>query len=292
MRYELNGKIDEIRNEFNKCNIVITVDSSKTSSGVIVGDLFGNVLATIRFIGKYSGTSDLETVALASDIMNACKVIFRGSLIHGFVIEDIVTVNKTGSIKTIKKGIEQHKSREKLTIIFSMFLLLAYNYYHVTPIIVNNNSWKSMVIPDEYRHGSDKWSVDYCRDKGLPFGFPQYNSEGKIDDICDAYCMYEYYFMSRGTKTNEISLINNDNSKLDINILSYNDIDVMSDPLELSLNNTISLEDNLRSARSMYKFRDWFIPISVDDLSYDMIMNANFIANFQEPPDKVYLNCK
>ena len=115
--------------------IIIAIDSSKSNSGIIVGDTVGHVLDDFEISGSGAG---VDVHDLCRETRAQLKNLFRGADILLVGIEDIITKKEKGY-----KGIEIHQSRAKITTVWNNFIFFFDEFFDIMPVLVNNWSWKS-----------------------------------------------------------------------------------------------------------------------------------------------------
>lgn len=163
--------------------IIIAIDSSKTNSAVAVADECGVILDWIELNGTADGTSVEDTLALCKKERDILKVIFKNSKPVLVGIEDIITKRQEQGQQT---GMTVHQSRFKITAVFMSFISFFQDTFDITPELVNNWTWKSTVLPEEYRTKSyKKGSQVYAQRLDKRFS-------GCTDDVTDAICILEY----------------------------------------------------------------------------------------------------
>lgn len=165
--------------------IAVAIDSSKTNTAIIVGDVYGNVLDDYELNGK----EDKDVLLLCKQERAALKSLFEGSKIQLVGIEDIITKKydrEKGSPMDI------HMSRFKITAVFMSLICFFQDVHQVTPELVNNQHWKTTVLPEEYRKRTHhKGSLDYMKDIGSKYA-------NRKDDVTDAYCIYQFLAREHG----------------------------------------------------------------------------------------------
>lgn len=165
--------------------IAVAIDSSKTNTAIIVGDTYGNVLDDYELNGK----EDKDVLLLCKQERAALKSLFEGSKIQLVGIEDIITKKydrEKGSPMDI------HMSRFKITAVFMSLICFFQDVHQVTPELVNNQHWKTTVLPEEYRKRTHhKGSLDYMKDIGSKYA-------NRKDDVTDAYCIYQFLAREHG----------------------------------------------------------------------------------------------
>ena len=165
--------------------IAVAIDSSKTNTAIIGGDVDGNVLDDYELNGK----EDKDVLLLCKQERAALKSLFEGSKIQLVGIEDIITKKydrEKGSPMDI------HMSRFKITAVFMSLICFFQDVHQVTPELVNNQHWKTTVLPEEYRKRTHhKGSLDYMKDIGSKYA-------NRKDDVTDAYCIYQFLAREHG----------------------------------------------------------------------------------------------
>lgn len=158
--------------------IIVAIDSSKTNTAIVVGDTSGAILDDYEISGK---GSDIDVYQLCWETRDVIKVLFKGADIIRVGIENVITKKST-----THGGQDHHYSRTVINAVFNNFVFYFQDYHNVTPILVNNQTWKAETLPEEFRKRShDKGSLDYFKSIGSIHG-------SRSDDITDAICIYRY----------------------------------------------------------------------------------------------------
>ena len=168
--------------EYTGKHIVIAIDSSKSNTAMIVGSPTGQILDDYEISGAGADTDVYDLCQVTRDNI---RLLFDGAKIVYVGIEDIITKKEKGY-----NGIEIHQSRYKITAVFDNFIFTFMEFFKVRPHLINNNNWKSAILPEEYRrHTHKKGSRDFMRDTGSNYGY-------RKDDVTDAICIYRYIIQS------------------------------------------------------------------------------------------------
>lgn len=168
--------------------IVVAIDSSKSNSAFTVGDTHCQILDYYEFNGANDGTSETDTLNLCVKQREALKIIFQGSKPKLVGIENIVTKVTPGG----RTGMTEHMSRFKITAVFMSFISFFQDNFGVTPVLVNNWSWKSAVLPEKYRSKQyEKGSLAYFKDIGSKYA-------NCTDDVTDSICIFQYLCKTNG----------------------------------------------------------------------------------------------
>lgn len=175
-------------------NLVIAIDSSKSNTGMIVGTPDGTIIDDYEISGA---GGDVDVYDLCRDTRAFLKEVFQGANIRFVGIEDIITKKEKDKEGKSYKGIEIHKSRAKITAVFNNFIFFFEEFYGVRPTPVNNWSWKSDILPEEYRtRAHDKGSRDY-------FDYLGNRWAGRKDDVTDAVCIFLYIIRNNTIRAKE-----------------------------------------------------------------------------------------
>lgn len=168
--------------------ITIAIDSSKRNTGLTVGDENCNPIDVYDINGKEDGTGEMDVLALCQEQRKFLRTLLGGSKPLLVGIEDIITVNETSSVA----GITQHMSRFKITAVFMSFISFFQDTFGITPELVNNQAWKSAVLPKEYTSRSiGKGSLAYF--KAAKSKYAAYT-----DDATDSICILRYLKLVHG----------------------------------------------------------------------------------------------
>lgn len=264
-------------------NIIISIDSSKSNSGIVVHDETGEILDVIEFNGEKDGTSEYDTLALCFEQRKMMSTIFSGSRPFLVGIENIIT-------KTYKKkqteatGMDIHMSRFKITAVFMSFISFFQDKFGVTAQLIPNQSWKAATLPERFRHhDGTKGSLEYF--KSINFKYQYYS-----DDATDAICIGKYLCMINKIQSGirikepETALTN---YKL---MLTNRTVTGAVEEKRFLYNDKLTLEQNAvvmaNETRSGKKVAVAEIPISV--LSFEEIY-ANCVGRFSAKEDTVKL---
>lgn len=167
--------------------IRVAIDSSKTNTAIAVGDCNGNILDDYELSGA---GADVDVYQFCWDMRRELKSLFTGADVISVGIEDIITKNE----KKGYKGISVHQSRAKITAVFDNLIFFFQDNHNITPRRINNQSWKSAVLPEEFRtrehkKGSKDW-FQYIGNKWAD----------RKDDVTDVVCIFMYMCMTEKVK--------------------------------------------------------------------------------------------
>lgn len=190
--FKHNGvSVDHYESKYVGKHIVIGIDSSKSNSALMVGDVDGNVLDDYEISGAGSDTNVYD---LCRFTRRELKNLFRGSYVEFVGIEDIIT--KKDESKGGKggwnsnKGLEIHQSRYKITAVFDNFIFYFDEFHNKMPVLIPQWSWKSTTLPPEYRtRAHKKGSKDYMQDMGWEYG-------NRKDDVTDVFFILMYIYQT------------------------------------------------------------------------------------------------
>lgn len=165
--------------------VMVAIDSSKTNSAIVVNNEYGEMIDRIELNGKEAGTTLEAVLALCQQEREVLKVLFRGSTPFIVGIENIIT--KTNREYTT--GMDTHMSRFKITAVFMSFISFFQDTFGITPELINNQTWKAAVLPEEFRSRDyHKGSLAYLRSIHSKYA-------SCSDDVTDAICIMEYLKM-------------------------------------------------------------------------------------------------
>lgn len=218
-------------------HIVIAIDSSKTNSAILVGDIDGNVLDDYEISGAGGDTNVYD---LCRFTRRELKNLFRGSYIEFVGIEDIITKKSESGKYGSNKGLDIHQSRYKITAVFDNFIFYFDEFHNVMPILIPQWSWKSTTLPEEYRtRAHKKGSKDYMQDMGWVYA-------NRKDDVTDAFFILMYIYQTYSFNvTRYINEIVPTHKSYDYIILPE-DVTMPKTPIYES-RNTDSLKHNIES---------------------------------------------
>lgn len=176
-----------VRPEYVGRDIIVAIDSSKTDSAFFVADKFGNILNDYDICGLKSDDIYWQTYEQRKFL----KTLFSGSNIILGGIEDVITKKTYGSgdkekSYRVSRGMEEHQSRLKITLVYASFISVFQDCFDYTLEPVNNWSWKTEILPEEYRtRDHHKGSQDWHNDMHTAYA-------GRNDNITDAWCILQY----------------------------------------------------------------------------------------------------
>lgn len=175
-----NGvEVDGYIPSYSGRKIIIAIDSSKSNTAIVVGDTSGVVLDDYEISGR--GT-EVNVYQLCWDTRNAIKILFQGADVVRVGIENVITKKNTAR----HAGQDYHYSRTVINAVFNNFIFYFQDYHGITPILVNNQTWKAETLPEEYRKRThNKGSLDYFKDTDSVYG-------SRSDDVTDAICIFRY----------------------------------------------------------------------------------------------------
>lgn len=185
-----NQEVNIVTPLFQGEDIYVAVDSSKSNSAFVVGNLSRKVLHYVEFDGKNDGTTERDTLVLCLKERQTLAIMFQGANPKAVGIEDIVTKHKVGT----RDGMTEHASRFKITAVFMSFISFFQDTFGITPELINNWLWKCTVLPEEFRSREHrKGSLDYFRSIGSKYG-------NCSDDVTDALCILEFLYKEHGVE--------------------------------------------------------------------------------------------
>lgn len=177
-----NVPVYEFTPSYGGRNIVVSIDSSKSNTAMFVWDEYGHPLDDYEISGA---GSEVDIYDLCWQTRKELKKLFTGANIILVGIEDIITKKEKGY-----KGLDFHQSRYKITAVFDSLIFFFQDNHNITPMRINNWSWKSSVLPEELRKADvKKGSQLYCKLLGNRWA-------DRKDDVTDAYCIGLYLFMT------------------------------------------------------------------------------------------------
>ena len=171
---------------YEGCHIDIGIDQSKSHTAIMVGPAGSGYSDYIEILGD---GGDVDVFNLCAFTRYAMMDLFRGAKIRLVGIEDPITkkgyVGPDGQYHE-NKGMSTHENRLKLTAVFCNFMFIFQDLSGKQPMRVNNNDWKGLILPAEYRtRKHDKGSFDWHRDRGTFLG-------NTNDNVTDAACILDY----------------------------------------------------------------------------------------------------
>lgn len=237
MILSINNKVSEPRPLFSGQKIIIAIDSSKSNTGIAFADEYGNELSYIELNGETDGTEQEDTLRLCKAEREALKIILQGSEPVIVGIENIITKKS----KSGRTGMTEHMSRFKITAVFMSFISFFQDNYNITPELINNWTWKSHILPAEFRtEDIGKGSLAYFKSIHSKY---QYCS----DDVTDAVCILRYLCMIHKIK-NVRKIDGPEACKFKYNICIVNKTFKFdcSDEVEFIFNEELTLDQNVK----------------------------------------------
>ncbi len=162
--------------------ISIAIDSSKSNTGITVGNKYCEPLDVFELNGTQDGTGEVDVLVLCQRQREFLHTVLAGSKPKIVGIEDIITVKGDSQ----GQGLKQHMSRFKITAVFMSFIFFFQDEFGITPQLVNNQTWKTVVLPKECNVKSGQ--------KGSQLYFKSINSKyaNYSDDATDSLCILKY----------------------------------------------------------------------------------------------------
>ena len=263
MIISINNKVEQYCTpRYKGQRITIAIDSSKSNSGIAIGDAMCELKDIIELNGEEVGTTIPETLDLCKDQRDFLKVLLEGSKPVLVGIEDIITKHQ-GEVS----GMDIHTSRFKITAVFMSFISFFQDTFGITPILVNNQEWKSTVLPAEFRTRKyAKGSKAYLKSINSPLG--EYTH-----DATDAACILEYLKMTKmPSKGYEILGAERSRVKFKIGIYTK-DRSVQPTHKKYLPNYNLTLEQNLIVMANNLKYKDIaYIDFDVTKIPIDMLV--------------------
>ena len=159
--------------------VMLGIDSSKTNTGITVGDCNGNILDIIEINGSDDGTSEKETLILCKKQRECVRTILDGAKVYAVGIENIITTENTQVLNT-------HMSRFKITNVFASYICAIQDTFNITPYLINNQEWKASILPEQFRAREyKKGSLAYFQ--SIRSKYANYS-----DDATDSICIYKH----------------------------------------------------------------------------------------------------
>lgn len=182
MQFYKNGYPYSPVSEYIGKEVIVAIDASKTNTAMFVADKLGNILDDYELSGEAKDEvlhQCYQERQFLSTLFTGTKVLFGG-------IEDIITKKDS---KGISRGMMEHESRFKITAIFISIICYFQDNHQITLELINNWSWKSHTLPEEFRTGvyaaDKKGSLAYHKKLGTKYA-------NRSDDTTDAYQILQY----------------------------------------------------------------------------------------------------
>jgi len=147
---------------------VLAIDPSKSNTAIIVGTPTGEVKSILQLSGASMEVSEflLEVKRFLRQYLATCTVILIGQ-----------------EAPIAKKGFEYYHSMKVLNDIHGVLVNFFLEEFRVKVTEVNNWTWKSAILPKEYR------SKDYAKGS---YAYLSSEYPGYTHDVTDAICIYRY----------------------------------------------------------------------------------------------------
>lgn len=260
-----NQEISVISARYIGKEISIAIDSSKRNTAISIGDAQCRLLDVIELNGEKDGTSEEDTLILCQKQRIFLKKFLYGSKIKFVGIENIITVDKASK----QAGISQHMSRFKITAIFMSLIMFFQDNFSITPELVNNQTWKTSVLPKEFTARSiGKGSLAYFKSINSRYG--RYT-----DDATDSICILRY--LQKKHNLDDLYFIRSPELQQKKSKYGIFDLDITLNSDELvrfKINYEMTLEDNvIVMANNMCGKTYGVAKVPINYFTYDQIYN-------------------
>lgn len=277
-----NQEVSIIQPCYQGKELIIAIDSSKTNTGITVGDKYGRELDVFDINGSKDGTSEQDVLLLCQKQRKALYEILYGSKPIIVGIENIITKKYGDRIS----GIDVHESRFKITSIFMSFIFLFQDKFNITPELVNNWTWKSTVLPQEFRTKEHhKGSLDYFKAIGSPY-------RAYTDDATDSVCIFRYLCKEHNVKENGIEISEPEvmGQSHCIKIVSVKR-EVTSVYIKFIYNKILSLEQNCIVIANTIKQKELgYADVDTEDIKLEDIYKYCY-GSFSQREEKIRVVC-
>ena len=174
--YKENGRaITSFSSPYTGKDVTVAIDASKTNTAIVVGDTRFEVLDFYEISAPGSENNIWDVVDAQRE---ALRTILKGATVHVAGIEDIITKGNA--------GMNEHHTRMVLTTIWTGLILVLRDEFNCKPLLVNNMTWKSAVLPEPYNSRRyDKGSLEYHKHINSRYAHC-------TDDVTDAVSILEY----------------------------------------------------------------------------------------------------
>lgn len=272
-----NRVVNELHSYYVGKKVIIGIDSSKSNSAVVIGNERGEILDDYEFNGA---GSDIDVYELCFDIRKALKVILKDAEVVAVGLENIITKKEDGY-----KGLDIHMSRAKITAVFDNFIFYFQEYHNIMPRLINNQEWKSAVLPDEYcKRTHKKGSKDYFDSIGGRWA-------GRKDDVTDAVCIFKY--LVTGVKVDlDYTLDTPMKSSHNFTVgIFYTDLVLDNTVKRFKYNEKFTVDQLVNTMSAKLEKRDKYgaMRIPVDALSIFDIYSMNLLSKFPRQVDEVVI---
>lgn len=269
--------LTSLSSRYNKKNINISIDSSKTNTAIWIMNKNYKGIELIEI----DGSSDKDILLLIKEQRDFLKILFSNCTINDGGIEDIITKKDEESGGKYSEGLKHHHSRYVITAVFISIISFFQDNCNITLTPIPNQAWKSMVLPSHLnKRDVYKGSVSYIRDK-----YPQYITGNKDDDGSDAICIGEYMKMRSGlNKDSLLEEIPNEEEFI-VNPCKYrlynNNVKV-KDGVQFEYNSNITLDMNARAiANRIQKGKLGYAVLNIDNISIEDVYSL-CVGTFEE----------
>lgn len=274
---KLITNISSLQSMFNGKSIIISIDSSKSNTAIMVWSRTFKPLNLIELDGS-NDKDILELIKLQRDFI---KCLFNGSIIVQGGIEDIITKKEEESGGKFSEGLKHHHSRYVITAVYVSIIACFQDNHNITLEPIPNQAWKSAVLPKELnKRNIYKGSVDYVREK-----YPQYVVGLKPDDGTDAICIGEYMKLRKGISKENIIEDIPDEQELLINPCKYRlypaETNFKKDiSIKFQYNDSLSLDMNARAiSNRLKKGQLGLARLSINDISIEELYELCTVTN-------------
>lgn len=171
---------DEVRPLRYYGDVVISMDPSKTNFALVIGTPEKTILNILEFSGNNRGRGPvIDTTLFCEQLRQFLTQYLQYTNLYAVGVEK--TVLPRG-----KKA--NYHSVTVLNEIRSTILSFFFEQFQVTPVEVNNWSWKAGVLPEGYRSMSEKGSKRFFVEHMSDTPYASYYEA----DVTDAICIFWY----------------------------------------------------------------------------------------------------
>ena len=185
LKYSQNGsgfrfynKDSELKLPSQSIPLVVGIDPSKSGCAIAIG----TIMRDEPVVTEVSGTG-MDTTVFCEALKDILARLFDGCTIHTVYIERMI-------LPSNKRRGEEGTHRSFITVeILSEIQAALKSFFYVktgfVPELINNQLWKSAIIPPEFNRKNTKGSISFLYSENRRY-------VGYSDNATDAVCIYRY----------------------------------------------------------------------------------------------------
>lgn len=209
--------------------LLVVFDPGKTNMAMIVGTIYGEIVAILEFSGKsaYNGLA-IDTTDYCLDFMAFVKGMLADCKIRQFSQEKAILKNVP--------GYQHFNSQMVLTEIRANLIMLSVDMTGKKPREINNQEWKGAILPPGFNKRGEKGSKEFMKVYA-----PEFASYSH--DVTDVICMY-LYEVKKIQEKEGILCNKTEKPRYDMDIAIYDKVILPSDIKLFQFNDEFSCLDN------------------------------------------------